>query len=72
MCKHNYEYNYDGKTYRVQTLGEFNGESRYYYLNKQPTLDVYFKMGEWKQIDKNNFVFVWSEYARKLHSLREK
>ena len=72
MGKHNWEYNYGGKTYRIQSLGELNGEDKYYYLNRQPNLDACFKTGKWKQINKNNFVFVWSEYARKLHSLREK
>ena len=72
MGKNNWEYNHDGKTYRVQTLGEFNGESKYYYLNRQPNIDVFFKMGKWKQIDTNNFVFVWSKYTRKLHCMREK
>ena len=72
MGKHNWEYNYGGKTYRIQSLGELNGEDKYYYLNRQPNLDVYFKMGKWKQIDENNFVFVWSKSARKLHCPREK
>ena len=72
MGKHNWEYNYDGKTYRVQTLGEFVGEDKFYYIDRQPTLDRHRKSGVWKQIDANNFVFVWSKYARKLHCIREK
>ena len=64
MGKHNWEYNYEGKLYRVQTLGEFNGESKFYYLNRKPSLDVHPKLGTWKQIDRNNFVFIWSKYAR--------
>lgn len=71
MGKNNWEYNYEGKTYRIQSLGELNGEDKFYYLNRQPNLDVYLKMGKWKQIDENNFVFVWSKYTRKLHCLRE-
>lgn len=72
MGKHNWEYNYEDKTYRIQSLDELNGEDKFYYLNRQPNIDVYFKMGKWKQIDENDFCFVWSKYTRKLHSLREK
>jgi hypothetical protein len=72
MGKHNWEYNYEGKTYRLQTLGEFVGESKFYYLNTPANLDINRKCGVWKQINENNFVFVWSKYARKLHCMREK
>ena len=53
MGKNNWEYNYKGKTHRIQTLCGLNGEDKFYYLNRQPNLDVYFKMGKWKQIDEN-------------------
>ena len=29
MGKNNWEYNHNGKTYRVQTLGELNGEDKF-------------------------------------------
>ena len=71
MGKNNWEYNYEGKTYRIQSIGELNCEDKFYYLNRLPTLDVYFKVGKWEQIDENNFDFIWSEYTRDLHSKRK-
>lgn len=61
MGKHNWEYKHEGKNYKVQSLTVFYGESKFYQLNRKP---AHSNCGEFKQIDENNFVFVWNNNAR--------
>lgn len=72
MGKHNWEYHIDSKVYKIQSLSEFNGESRTYYINRAHTLDVNPKLGKFKEVKKDLFIFFWSKFTRRITKINDK